>query len=121
MDCEARRGFKKKRTKTRYMDEEQLILELFQQEHRLAPAAEDLRRSLNKIIDRYHLDGKDVLSLLARVSAGYIRILEKAFDIESGKTLVVDTFQNILSIYLTHVDMSNVPVEVEKMEREKLN
>jgi hypothetical protein len=47
--------------------------------------------------------------------------LEKAFDIESGKTLVVDTFQNILSIYLSHVDMSNVPVEVEKMEREKLN
>ena len=121
MDCEARRGFKSKRTKTRYMDEEQLILELFQQERRLVPAAEDLRRSLNKIIDRYHLDGKDVLSLLARVSAGYIRILEKAFDIESGKTLVVDTFQNVLSIYLTHVDMSNVPVEVEQMEREKLN
>ena len=103
------------------MDDEQLIKELFKQERRLAPAAEDLRRSLNNIIDCYNLDGKDVLSLLARVSAGYIRILEKAFDIESGKTLVVDTFQNILSVYLSHVDMSKVPVEVEKMKREELN
>lgn len=103
------------------MDDEQLILELFQQEQHLAPAAERLRRSVNDIIDHYGLNGTDVLAILARLCAAYIQQLQKTFNAAGADELAEETFQSILTAYLTSLDMNDVAGEVEKIKRERLN
>lgn len=103
------------------MDEEQLIRQLLQQERYLAPAAEKMRTCLNDVIDRHQLNGTDVLSILARLTAAYIHQLQKVFDAAGADELVEETFQSILTAYLTNLDMNDVAGEVEKMKKQNLN
>lgn len=103
------------------MDEEQLIRQLLQQERHLAPAAEKMRTCLNDVIDRYQLNGTQVLTILARLSAAYIHQLQKAFDAAGANELVEETFQSLLTAYLTSYDMARVNKEIEKMKKEELN
>ena len=103
------------------MDEEQLIRQLLQQERYLAPAAEKMRTCLNDVIDHHQLNGTDVLSILARLTAAYIHQLQRVFDAAGADELVEETFQSILTAYLTNLDMESVSAEVEKVQRETIN
>ena len=90
------------------MNDEQLIQELLQQERNVAPAAEEMRTRLNDVIERHQLNGTQVLSILARLSAAYIHQLQKAFDAAGANELVEETFQSLLTAYLTSIDMEDV-------------
>ena len=85
------------------------------------PAAEDLRVALNDIIGRYKLHPAVVLSLLARLSAGYIHLAQKAYNQTHDDVVVEEDFQNMLLAHLTSLDMSDVKREMEKIEKQVLN
>lgn len=85
------------------------------------PAAEDLRVALNDIIARYQLHPAVVLSLLARLSAGYIHLAQKVYNQTHDDVVVEEDFQNMLVAHLTSLDMNDVANEMEKMKREELN
>ena len=85
------------------------------------PATEEFRQALNAIIHKYKLHASVVISLLARMSAGFIHITQKHYDRLNADVVVEEDFQNMLVSHLTDLDMSDVVGEMEKMEREKLN
>lgn len=85
------------------------------------PAAEDLRVALNDIIARYQLHPAVVLSLLARLSAGYIHLAQKVYNQTHDDVVVEEDFQNMLVAHLTSLDMSDVKREMEKIEKQVLN
>ena len=89
--------------------------------HEEGDAAEDLRLALNSIIGKYNLHASRVISLLARLSAGYIYLTQKLYDDAGADEVVEEDFQNMLTAHLTDLDMSDVDKELEKMKREELN
>ena len=89
--------------------------------HEEGDAAEDLRLALNSIIGKYNLHASSVISLLARLSAGYIYLTQKLYDDAGADEVVEEDFQNMLTAHLTELDMSDVDKELEKMKREELN
>ena len=84
-------------------------------------AADLLRQKLNDLIARYQLSGAAVIHILARLSAGYIHQLQQAYNQQGANVVVEEDFQNILTAYLTSLDMGDVAGEIEKMKKEKLN
>ena len=94
---------------------------LMQEEQDTNLAAEQLRMKLNALIATHCLSGAAALHLLARLSAGYIHQLQRVLDQQGADIVVEEDFQQMLTAYLTSLDMSDVAGEVEKMEREKLN
>ena len=84
-------------------------------------AAELLRHKLNDLIARYQLSGAAVIHMLARLSAGYIHQLQQAYDQQGADVVVEEDFQQMLTAYLTSLDMNDVAGEMEKIRREKLN
>ena len=100
---------------------EKTIDDLMKEERDTSVAAELLRQKLNDLIARYQLSGAAVIHMLARLSAGYIHQLQLAYNQQGADVVVEEDFQQMLTAYLTSLDMSDVAGEVEKMEREKLN
>lgn len=84
-------------------------------------ALEDLRQALNGIIGRYKLHPSVVISLLARISAGYIHLTQKVYDKRNADEVVAEDFQNFLTASLTSIDMDQVSGELEKRQKENLN
>lgn len=84
-------------------------------------AADLLRQKLNDLIARYQLSGAAVIHILARLSAGYIHQLQQVYNQQGANVVVEEDFQNILTAYLTSLDMGDVAGEIEKMKKEKLN
>lgn len=84
-------------------------------------AADLLRQKLNDLIARYQLSGAAVIHILARLSAGYIHQLQQVYNQQGANVVVEEDFQNILTAYLTSLDMGDVAGEMEKMKKEKLN
>ncbi len=89
--------------------------------HEEGDAAEDLRLALNSIIGKYNLHASRVISLLARLSAGYIYLTQKYYNDIGADEVVEEDFQNMLTAHLTDLDMSDVDKELEKMKRKELN
>ena len=85
------------------------------------PAAEELRQALNGIIARYHIHPSVVISLLARLSAGFIHLTQQMYDKKNADEVVEEDFQNFLTATLTDIDMSDVKREMEKIKNENLN
>ena len=100
---------------------ETTIDDLMKEERDTSVAAELLRQKLNDLIARYQLSGAAVIHMLARLSAGYIHQLQQAYDQQGADVVVEEDFQQMLTAYLTSLDMSDVAGEVEKIKREKLN
>lgn len=98
-----------------------LLLDLASHTEGTGPVAEDLRVALNDIIARYQLHPSVVLSLLARLSAGYIHLTQKLYNQTHGDVVVEEDFHNMLVASLTSLDMSDVKREMEKMKKEQLN
>ena len=85
-------------------------------------AAELLRHKLNDLIARYQLSGAAALHMLARLSAGYIHQLQQAYNQQRGAGVVgEEDFQQMLTAYLTSLDMSDVQSEIEKIRKQNLN
>ena len=89
--------------------------------HEEGTSAEDLRVALNDIIAKHQLHSSVVISLLARLSAGYIHLTQKYYDRLHADVVVEEDFQNILTAHLTELDMSDVKDEIEKIKKENLN
>lgn len=89
--------------------------------HEEGDAAEDLRQALNGVIAKYMLHPSSVISLLSRLSAGYIHLTQKYYNDIGADVVVEEDFQNMLIANLTSLDMSDVDKELEKMKREELN
>ena len=100
---------------------ETTIDDLMKEERDTSVAAELLRQKLNDLKARYQLSGAAVIHMLARLSAGYIHQLQQAYDQQGADVVVEEDFQQMLTAYLTSLDMSDVAGEVEKMQREKIN
>ena len=100
---------------------ETTIDDLMKEERDTSVAAELLRQKLNDLIARYQLSGAAVIHMLARLSAGYIHQLQQAYDQQGADVVVEEDFQQMLTAYLTSLDMSDVAGEMEKIKREKLN
>ena len=100
---------------------ETTVDDLMKEERDTNIAADLLRQKLNDLIARYQLSGAAALHMLARLSAGYIHQLQQAYNQQGADVVVEEDFQQMLTAYLTSLDMSDVAGEVEKMEREKLN
>ena len=100
---------------------ETTVDDLMKEERDANIAADLLRQKLNDLIARYQLSGAAALHMLARISAGYIHQLQLAYNQQGADVVVEEDFQQMLTAYLTSLDMSDVAGEVEKMEREKLN
>jgi len=100
---------------------ETTIDDLMKEERDTSVAAELLRQKLNDLKARYQLSGAAVIHMLARLSAGYIHQLQQAYDQQGADVVVEEDFQQMLTAYLTSLDMSDVAGEVEKIKREKLN
>jgi hypothetical protein len=100
---------------------ETTVDDLMKEERDTNIAADLLRQKLNDLIARYQLSGAAALHMLARISAGYIYQLQLAYNQQGADVVVEEDFQQMLTAYLTSLDMSDVAGEMEKMEREKLN
>ena len=98
-----------------------LMIDLAKHVKEEGDAAEDLRQALNGIIGRYKLHPSVVISLLARLSAGYIHLTQHHYNKLGADEVVEEDFQNFLTTTLTDLDMSDVSAELEKMKNENLN
>ena len=87
----------------------------------LQVASEELRQRLNEIIARHQMSGDAVLAMLAQISAGYIHQMQCAYDQAGADEIVEETFQKMLTAFLTDFDMSDVSNEIDKIKREQLN
>ena len=100
---------------------ETTIDDLMKEERDTSVAAELLRQKLNDLKARYQLSGAAVIHMLARLSAGYIHQLQQAYDQQGADVVVEEDFQQMLTAYLTSLDMSDVAGEVERMRKMELN
>lgn len=95
----------------------------------LKVVSEELRQRLNEIIARHQMSGDAVLAMLAQISAGYIHQIsagyihqmQRVYDQAGADEIVDESFQNMLTAFLTDFDMSDVSNEIDKIKREHLN
>ena len=100
---------------------ETTVDDLMKKERDTGVAAELLRQKLNDLIARYQLSGAAALHMLARLSAGYIHQLQQAYNQQGADVVVEEDFQQMLTAYLTSLDMSDVAGEMERMRKMNLN
>ena len=100
---------------------EAVVQELLEREKDYGPATEDLRLCLNNIIKERNLDAFSVMTILARLSAGYVHQMQMLYDDMGATEVVEETFQHIFTTFLTSYDMERVAKEVKKMKNEELN
>ena len=93
-----------------------LMRDFLTKDHDTQTAAEELRVALNDIIARHNLHPSAVISLLARMSAGYIHLTQKLYNQKCTDEVVEEDFHNFLIATLTTLDMNDVGVEMEKMK-----
>lgn len=101
------------------VDHSPLILDMLN--HDSGNAAEDLRQALNGVIAKYMLHPSVVISLLSRLSAGYIHLTQKYYNEIDADVVVEEDFQNMLIANLTSLDMSDVNKELDKLTNMELN
>ena len=100
---------------------EAVIQELLEREKDYGPATEELRHCLNHIIKERNLDAFTAMTILARLSAGYVHQMQMLYDDMGATEVVEETFQHIFTTFLTNYDMERVAKEVKKMKNEELN
>lgn len=98
-----------------------LMVELAQHLKGTEPAAEELRLALNDIIGKYHIHHSVVLSMLARLSAGFIHLTQNYYNSANTKVVVEEDFLNMLDAHLTDLDLNDISDEMERMKRKNLN
>lgn len=99
----------------------QLIKDFLQQDEGYGQVEEELRVALNEIIARHKLHCSVVISMLARMSAGYIHFTQEYYDKLQTDVVVEEDFQNFLTATLTSLDMNDVAGELDRMKNKELN
>ena len=84
-------------------------------------ASEQLRQRLNEIIAARQLDGYTVLTMLAKLSAGYIHQMQRAYTRAGADVVVEEDFQQALTAYLTSFDLNDVNKEITRMTGGEVN
>ncbi len=87
----------------------------------LDEASEELRRSLNKIIADKQLSPQLVLSMLARVAAGYTHQYQRTLTDPQAKDQVEEVFIENYNLCLYDFDMHDVNDVMTQMKKTKLN
>jgi len=82
-------------------------------------ALEELRQALNSIIDRYKLHPSLVLSLLARMSACYIKLTQAVYNKKGDHEFVQVDFQNMLTAHLLDHTIDECKKALEEMTKHK--
>ena len=100
---------------------EAVVQELLEREKDYGPASEELRRCLNNIIKERNLDAFSVMTILARLSAGYVHQIQLLYDDMGIDEIVEEIYHHIFTTFLTNYDMERVAKEVDKMKNEELN
>lgn len=91
------------------------------EDEKIRSATEELRKCLNHTIREYKLDGPEVLNVITRISAAFIHMLQHRFDDMGADIVVEEQFQQLLKIYLTSLDVSNVGPVMDKALNEEAN
>ena len=89
--------------------------DLLNEEKTTTPATEQMRQKFNAIIAKHQLSGMEVLHMLARISAGYINHLQRAYTKQGIEVVIEEEFQKRMTVYLTALDMNNVVEEMGKL------
>ena len=82
-------------------------------------AAEELREAINSIIGRYKLHPSLVLSLLARMSACYIKLTQAVYNKKGDHEFVQADFLNMLTAHLMDHSIDECNKALEKMTKNK--
>ena len=82
--------------------------------------AEELKDKLNEIIQKYSLNPAAVLAMLARLTAGYIHIIQEHSAPEKHDE-IEDKFHFMLESYLADMDLVKVSKTMEKIKRMDAN
>ena len=120
--CEVREVLQKTNSKTRYMANKEsetykAIKEARSQERRIAHASEALRKVLNEEIYNQGLPPDEVLTVLAHISASYIRQMQQ--DIyPNDKDYVEAHFQFIIEDLLNDWELKSPSTEAVKTDIE---
>jgi hypothetical protein len=99
------------------VDISQLFIDLSEHLEGTEPAGEELVDAINAIIRKYKLHASVVISLLARLTAGYIRVTQEYYNKANASVVVEQDFQNMLEATLTSIDVNDINEELEKMNR----
>lgn len=88
-------------------------------QEQVEPAAEELRQKLNEIVTAHQLSAEGALTLMARMSAAYIHLLQRSFNDPSAKDAVEDLFHNTLHTYLGKFALADVEKEMNRQNKKK--
>ena len=93
-----------------------------EKDKKITSVANELTTLLNQMLQTQHLEAVDVLGALARASASAIHQIQGYINKYAGGDIVVEEeYHDMLTAYLTALDMMDVGQEMDKMEKEKLN
>ena len=98
-----------------------VIDDVMEHEDEYIVTVEEIKKALNAVLAQQRPHPAVTLSILASLSAGYIRQLQQVYTAAGTNEVVEEAFQKLLTAQLTALDMSDVAGEMEKMQREKLN
>ena len=82
---------------------------------------EEIKKALNTVLAQQKPHPAVTLSILASLSAGYIRQLQQVYTAAGTNEVVEEAFQKLLTAQLTALDMKDVRGEVTKIKNRDLN
>lgn len=115
---------KEKKITYKDMDEKALerqIREIVENAKQTDPASEELAQCLNAIIGEWQLQANEVLSILARVTAGFIQRMKQEYHTPEQKDDVEEYFSTALHTYIACSDMNNMYKVIAEMRRKNAN
>ena len=99
----------------------QQIREIVEKAEQTDPASEELAQCLNAIIKERKLKGTEVLTVLARITAGYIQRMKREYHTPEQRDKVEDYFDTALQTYITCSDINDMYRRLAEMQRENTN
>lgn len=107
------------------MTEKQLEKEIMQvildNHDKIEAASDDVREALNKAIDRYRLNPRTTLAVLADISAAYVHMLQRSCSTPEKRDEVDQFYVTAFDTYQGLQDMHDMDVEAAKEQRKHLN
>ena len=93
-----------------------------EKDREIVRVADELRKRLSLMIQTQDLEAVVVLGAMARLSATCIHMIQELFNRYGGNDFVIEEdFHDMLTAYLTSLDMDDVKAEIEKISKEQLN
>lgn len=96
------------------------FMQMAQLEMEAGMAADKIKEKMNELIQEYNLRPLVVLSILARLSAAFIHVMQKQ-EFPAEKDKIEDCYQMMLETYLAHQDLLDVQMEIQRMKDKEVN